>query len=330
MSDPSSQVRCSTVTRQAKVDPIGTAGSYAGFLLIEIDLPWPPEIAEMSLVAPIVDEAKRWGVRVQALAPRTDSSDRRVLYYRWNEQIGRFEGTEVLTNDPVGTARGLLAGDRPAEARELSGITDVLICGHGRRDRCCGSMGTALQLSFSGSELPAGVRVWRTSHTGGHRFAPTGLVLPWGGCWAYLDLAMLQQVVTLSGPTSSVAARYRGTCGLGSPAIQALESAVLANVGWRLFGWQRSAEELGDGLVELTATTRSGNRTWRGRVGVNRTLPIPSCGTPINGTEKTEEELTVLEFDEVTREAPAGTTESRKGPALPAAHVQGIGPRRTL
>ena len=48
----------------------------------------------------------------------------------------------------------------------------LLVCTHGGRDRCCGSDGTRL---FQALFPPPGVRVWRTSHTAGHRFAPTAI-----------------------------------------------------------------------------------------------------------------------------------------------------------
>ena len=39
------------------------------------------------------------------------------------------------------------------------------------------------------------VRLWRTSHTGGHRFAPTAIALPSASLWAWADAALLAQVV---------------------------------------------------------------------------------------------------------------------------------------
>ena len=41
-------VRCSAWIKEQGVDPIGTAGSYAGYLLLEWPLPWPRDLSEIA------------------------------------------------------------------------------------------------------------------------------------------------------------------------------------------------------------------------------------------------------------------------------------------
>ncbi len=113
-------------------------------------------------------------------------------------------------------------------------LVDLLVCTHGRRDTCCGARGTDLVRALAedgpigagagagaGSAGPLGrgagprVRLWRTSHTGGHRFAPTALVLPPATLWAWADVALLEEVVRPAGPLSDVVSRYRGCATLG-------------------------------------------------------------------------------------------------------------------
>ena len=53
----------------------------------------------------------------------------------------------------------------------------VLVCTHGSRDRCCGKLGGAI---YARAHKQAPRNVWQASHLGGHRFAPTLLVLPQG------------------------------------------------------------------------------------------------------------------------------------------------------
>ncbi len=64
------------------------------------------------------------------------------------------------------------------------------------------------------------VRLWRTSHTGGHRFAPTALVLPSATLWAWADVDLLDRVVGAHGPLSEVVGRYRGCATLGPRPIR--------------------------------------------------------------------------------------------------------------
>ncbi len=51
------------------------------------------------------------------------------------------------------------------------------VCTNGRRDRCCSKYGLPL---FRSLRSLVGARVWETTHTGGHRFAPNVVVLPQG------------------------------------------------------------------------------------------------------------------------------------------------------
>jgi uncharacterized tellurite resistance protein B-like protein len=59
----------------------------------------------------------------------------------------------------------------PASAPERLASPLLLVCTHGSRDRCCGSLGVPLAQGLKGE-------VWQVSHLGGHRFAPTLWELP--------------------------------------------------------------------------------------------------------------------------------------------------------
>lgn len=53
----------------------------------------------------------------------------------------------------------------------------LLVCTNGRRDLCCAVRGRPVALEAARSR-PG--QVWETTHTGGHRFSPTGVLLPTG------------------------------------------------------------------------------------------------------------------------------------------------------
>lgn len=75
-----------------------------------------------------------------------------------------------------------------AVAGLVDGVIDtvplLLVCTNGRRDLCCAQRGRLVTGAFTGSHQE---QVWETSHTGGHRFAPTAVLLPWGRMLARLD-----------------------------------------------------------------------------------------------------------------------------------------------
>ena len=73
-----------------------------------------------------------------------------------------------------------------------------------------------------------------------------------------------------------VLGRYRGFACLASPAYQALERSVLAEVGWPLLRSRRRAVDLGNGRVRLE-TEHWG--TWDATVREGRRVPQPECRT---------------------------------------------------
>lgn len=61
----------------------------------------------------------------------------------------------------------------------------ILVCTHGSRDRCCGTLGGAVYAKGAKSHPEI---FWQTSHLGGHRFAPTLLTLPQGMMYGRVSL----------------------------------------------------------------------------------------------------------------------------------------------
>jgi len=287
---------CSEWSKAEQLDPVGTAGFFGGFLLVEQPLPWPSDIARVPELADVVEVAASARLRLQLIvgaglgAARAlkeasgHRGERKVICYKsvapgWAAPLARSECSALP--ESLGESAAALV-DRPAVVREgvsagEPDMVDVLVCTHGRRDACCGAGGTVLfgDLSRSSWEAPpATVRLWRTSHTGGHRFAPTVIVLPSATLWAWADVALMQSVLSSEGPVRGAVNRYRGCAVVGPPAYQALERAVLAEVGWLLLGARRRALDLGDGHLRLE-TDLAG--IWDATVREGRHVPQPGC-----------------------------------------------------
>jgi hypothetical protein len=69
----------------------------------------------------------------------------------------------------------------------------LLVCTHGRRDRCCAKFGLPVYVTLANE---FGDAVWQTTHTGGHRFAPTLLTFPDGVSYGRLTLDTLDSFIT--------------------------------------------------------------------------------------------------------------------------------------
>jgi len=120
------------------------------------------------------------------------------------------------------------------------------------------------------------------------------VVLPQGTSWAFCDKAALARIVRGSGLLDDLLPRYRGCAGLCSPAVQALERAVLYELGWPLFDMARHGAELGQGRTELVVEEPGGEQVvWEAVVRVGRELPSPSCGLAMELVTKTEPQLVV-------------------------------------
>ena len=76
------ELRCAVVGRNEGLDPLGSAGSYRGFLLVDWPLPWPPKLEEAPGIGPIVAALKGTGIRLQGVVPGAGDTPRAVLYVR--------------------------------------------------------------------------------------------------------------------------------------------------------------------------------------------------------------------------------------------------------
>jgi hypothetical protein len=179
-----------------------------------------------------------------------------------------------------------------------------VVCTHGRRDRCCALDGRALAAALSEIHEPS---VWECSHLGGHRFAPTALVLPTGYLYGRLDPATAVAAHKAAGVGEVEPDRCRGRS-TWSPAGQVAELAVRALTGWRDAAALSVLPDHGD-TVEVRS--RTGER-WR--VEVERTeiggrRPV-SCGadpTPITPVRAAAVRLLPAPTrGDVTRTGPAG------------------------
>jgi len=302
--DPEAKLRCSDYSRAAARSPIGTSGSYNGFLLVEIPLPWPRDAgdtAEGAELGPLIGPLR---YRLQAIAaaepsaePTADPRERRVIlsarrpgeagfsgYRRFASRVG-----DSLT-DTVAALIAAAAGDAHSELE--SPAVDVLVCTHGTRDSCCGRRGAQLAVELAASGQLAGENLWRTSHLGGHRFAPTFTVLPQGTVWGFADADLVSRVVRQAGDFAEVAGQYRGCPGLDSPQLQALEAEVARRVGWSVLARQRTGSFEGINAV-LTWEQDGQTVTWAGEVRPGRTLPSPGCLEPASAAGKSETEWAV-------------------------------------
>lgn len=142
-------------------------------------------------------------------------------------------------------------GDAGCSSLEVSPPA-LLVCTNAKRDVCCAVRGRPVALAAAAAR-PG--RVWECSHTGGHRFAPTGVLLPHGQTLARLhaDLAVeaVDAAVEAALPLAALGpAHDRGRSALSAPA-QAAESLIRHEIG-----------ETALTALSTTLETGSDDETW--------------------------------------------------------------------
>lgn len=156
----------------------------------------------------------------------------------------------------------------------------VLVCTHGKRDVCCALKGRPLATDLA--ERFPGTTVWETSHTKGHRFAPSLLLMPWGYSFGRLNEEAAAALVesALQGDYFYPGNRGRGLYG---PRGQVAELAVareLLEAGEVLRFGELDVSDADDAPV----VTHIDGRSWA--VGLERqevTGIVSSCGDKPKG-----------------------------------------------
>lgn len=176
-----------------------------------------------------------------------------------------FDGRVLLVRQPgrEGDVAAPLAVDVSLEAALPREGQLLLVCTHGRRDRCCARLGVPLYDALR-PHVEHG-RLWQSSHHGGHRFAGNLLALPSGVQLGRVSPQEAAAVASLLHQGRIPLDRYRGRT-IHQPRQQAAEIAVRHELGLDAFGDVRPLEDDGvtvrvavpDGIVDVAVTEETG------------------------------------------------------------------------
>ncbi len=291
--------RCADHGRSIGLDPGGTAIRADRLLLVATPLPWPKPVFDHPTLLGVRDAATASALPTRPLGFVPDGSTGNERTYldggstevvlfdrgRAGSAIERrfvIEDAEAMTALLAAVSRNDVVS-LDSQAATVGPVTSlvVLVCTQGSHDVCCGSDGARFAAEVDG--LP-GCTVYRVSHTGGHRFAPTALTLPDGRMWADLDLAALRQIMSKTGDPSQIADRCRGWWGADVGPAQVAERAVFEAAGWATEAADRVIDDVGPGdgdppTASRFAVTVAGER-WEVVVEVGREVPTISCRQP--------------------------------------------------
>lgn len=223
-------IRCAAVA-EALAEPLaGTSAVARSWLAVEQPGPWGRDALSAShlddgVARELTTLSAGSGVRVVLIRRPGSHPDRhrpvpRAVYLAhtapgrtWLERTTVTDPKELLDLDFAKAGAGTpgLLGT-PVSERLL------LVCTNGRRDVCCALRGRPVAAALAATH---GERVWECTHLGGHRFAPTAVLLPTGYSYGRLTTGVAERLLT-GGP---VWANNRGRSTWAAPG-QVAELAV--------------------------------------------------------------------------------------------------------
>lgn len=298
---------CSAASRDLGEPLAGTAPVAAWWLVLEQPGPWGAKALTQSHLDPALGAeldtaAGRHGGRVALVRrPRRHPDTRNPASHRvwlaatrpgstrllggWVEDVSmlRHVNWSALGDGAEGGSSGL-AGQLHTVAAEaglsLRPETEplLLVCTNGRRDACCAVQGRQLIHDVRDDLLG---RVWETTHLGGHRFAPTAVLLPHGVVYGRLDDKAALQLVESARAGRFHGDHYRGRSTFSRPG-QAAEAAVRRVTGdTGLDDLDVTVTPLAPGEWDAVVEHRDG-RTWTLQVRAEQQHPArpESCGKP--------------------------------------------------
>jgi len=235
---------CADVSRENGEPLAATASRIDHWLLVEYRGQWSRDVLAASMLPDAVKEHLRAQLealpRSRLLFIRRPGRRRErgfaVFHAASSETGATIAGTEVERYED------LVDLDLAGGLGEPLGHPLLVVCTHGKRDRCCARRGRPLYDAVS--EQADEGWVWQSSHVGGDRFAGNLVWLPEGlffgrvepvAAWSLLDELLAGRI-----PLEA----YRGRCCYPFP-VQAAERALRADGGFlgvedlRLAGMER-------------------------------------------------------------------------------------------
>lgn len=271
--------RCSVVSARLGEPMPGTAPLARAWLVLEQPGPYGRvALTESHLPAAVGEALSRAveGTRTSVLLARTtgrhaddhEETTSRRFWFAHSAPGGVRMRSGVL-QDSV-----LLRPELPDVLREAGngqlppwGMKDdsplLLVCTNSRRDRCCAIEGLPLAEGLAAGEYAG--RVLEVNHLGGHRFAPTAMLLPHGNVFGRLDLASATAVLEAAADGRIGAMHLLRGRTSAAPAAQAAAIAV------------RLGESI-DGLDDLDVLRRVGEHA----------APVPLSFAPDDGVADLE------------------------------------------
>ena len=191
---------CSQMSLLSGEHLYGTAPSVKNWFLLEYRGAWRKDAFPQS---DLPEEVKRHienllsrfeESRIQFIGSRRPSDEKLTFYYACSSEF-----SPKLYKFEVDRYEDILSIDIPAlvETEEIEKFRSdeklALVCTHGARDACCAAAGPSVFRELSEKK---GIKAWRTTHVGAHRFAANLVMLPEGIYYGRVDEENLKRIAS--------------------------------------------------------------------------------------------------------------------------------------
>jgi hypothetical protein len=243
---------CSDHAREVGEDIIGSATNYQTYILVECPQPWTYNAFNSKWVPSnlqkLVEEVSRAKLPVRFLLIANDLSHKvdytTLLIYQKQEGLSSgFQKHEFKLphiEQVAAVVKQCLWGKMPDAETETNITRDILVCTHGSHDQCCARYGNPFYFYAAANIADLAldnVRIWKSSHLGGHRFAPTAIDFPNGRYYGFLDQESFRSILTRTGDIQCLNKVYRGWGIIPNP-LQILEKELMLCHGWKWFNYK--------------------------------------------------------------------------------------------
>lgn len=280
---------CSADSRGASI--VGSAPTENAYLVLELAKPWPKKVKAEGAIAEFKPLLKGSKEEIKLLAtPRIDWLP--LCQRPWALLVRWWQGQALVQEVPA-RAEDIKAALEATPAGEPMPL--YLVCTHGTRDRCCGTLGFPVYRTLLEG---CSRRVLQVSHLGGHRYAPVVMALPE---WKFFGHVEPQACLEMDRALRDGKPYLRGYRGHGrlSADLQPIEAAL----------WQEHADALrsvtkhsaGEAEIAVTASFADGpERAYLARMGRQQMFGYKSCEDIPEGKPKRIELPELQKLEEIS------------------------------
>ncbi|QUM75090.1 hypothetical protein HWV00_01885 [Moritella sp. 24] len=222
---------CAKESVERRDNYLGTMTTVKCYLLIEYDNSWSKEINNLlenskieTEVVNHINDFTEWcpeDVKVLFIKNKETGSGKKIYLTRVHK------GKEKVSEFFVDNYKDILTIDLKNAYKNPGGCKNILVvCTHGKHDKCCAKFGHPVFLGLSKwiKNTGANFEVWECSHVGGDRFAANIIWLPYGLGFGHVELdteIFLNKLIQ-----NKIPLEYFRGCSFFSSAGQFLEGVI--------------------------------------------------------------------------------------------------------